>query len=677
MKRIVLIIAVLAIFCGSAHCLDHLPQNVYFRNSQQGMSYENYYALKDGKIWIKPNESATGIKGEWKLFEGTGIPFGNDVPSFKKNDRITEFATDGTMIVAVSGRRRFYLWQPTLKENTTWSEEIGAPFEDGLWLPENKVWSFGFSALRAPWKRLTPMHDIVSYWEDIDGNKTQFGLTATIYVAAPDGQKIFFTDTGLPATFNRAFTSPDRGAFVIENMSAAASTIFVINETGRMYTRMMDAEIEGGGPALKFTYKRGKRTDKVVPIMDAIRSMPLPDWRRQEPVAQVAGDKTGRAVITKNITIIQTGEGNAARELRVQGRNSNGHYGYYCKKIFDQDWKFKITGESFGNDVIIRNYLQDGIKGGKLDKTYAGSLKQLSAPSLKVELIDFYYFNSPATLRVHVNSKHFDMILHTVDQWVMTAQAKNTPESVGNPAGEPKLLQGTLEIPERVLNSSDPDIRRTVDKYFKRFNLIAYAFLIRADDRNVFIRSKRIQRASLAYMDYDFRRRVTMNLENTDPCGIVVPDQAFVKIAKSPELEIPKEWREMTGKDSSEITKLIRLNKNALWKIKYLNLKGKLKHFANGLLGIGASGFYYLCDTLMNIIGLPSYPALTDSPYINEELSEFAGLSYTGGDMVNQYAALNFRQAFKDPLDYVRAEDILKKRIKELKDLNGRLSETR
>ena len=111
------------------------------------------------------------------------------------------------MIAAVSNTGRFYLWQPTFKENTTWEEVTGAPFEDALYLPKNKSWSFGFSVLRAPWKRLAPMHDIVTYWEDIDGNKTAFGLTATIYVVAPDGQNIFFTDTGLPATFNRAFAS--------------------------------------------------------------------------------------------------------------------------------------------------------------------------------------------------------------------------------------------------------------------------------------------------------------------------------------------------------------------------------------------------------------------------------------------------------------------------------------
>lgn len=443
---VIFIIAVLIGFGHNAYGSDQLPENVYLKNYQRGMSYENYYALKDGKIWIKPNESTTGIKGEWGLFDGTGVPYGKDVPSYKPDDKIAAFSTDGTMIVAVSESGRFYFWQPALEEKTTWDEEIGSPFSDALYLPKNKSWSFGFSILRAPWKRLTPMHDIVSYWEDIDGNKTQFGLTATIYVVDPAGQKIFFTDTGLPATFNRAFTSPERGAFIIENMSAAASTIFVINETGKMYTSMIDAEIEGGGPALMFTYKRGKRTrdNEIVPIMDALRSLPLPDWREQEPVKEVRGDLMKQAVITKNITILQTGEGNAARELRVQGRNRAGKYGYYFKKIFDPSWNFKITNEQFDDKVIIKNYSKEAPQGAKLDKTYTGKLKQIFAPSLQVELVDFYYFSSPATLRVHVKNKQFDMKFHTVDSVGPNRPGKRSSGTGGKsgrrtetPAGHP------------------------------------------------------------------------------------------------------------------------------------------------------------------------------------------------------------------------------------------------
>jgi hypothetical protein len=669
------IIAVLIGFCPNAYGLDQLPENVYLKNSQQGISYEYYYALKDGKIWIKPNESTTGIKGEWKLFDSTGTPFGKDVPSFKPDDKIVGFSTDGTMIVAVSNNGRFYFWQPTLEEKTTWAEEIGSPFSDSLYLPKNKLWSFSFSILRAPWKRLTPMHDIVTYWEDIDGNKTQFGLTATIYAVDPAGQKIYFTDTGLPATFNRAFTSPGRGAFIIENMSSAASTIFVINETGKMYTRMIDAEIEGGGPALMFTYKRGKRTkdDEIVPIMDALRSLPLPDWREQEPIKEVLDDRMKQAVITKNITILQTGEGNAARELRVQGRNRSGKYGYYFKKIFDPSWNFKITNEYFNNKIIVKNYLQETRKGRKLDKTYSGSLEQIFAPSLQVELVDFYYFSSPATLRVQVKGKQFDMKFHTVDQWYLTAQEKGHPELVGNPAGEPKLLQGTLEIPEPVLNSQDPDIKETIDRYFKRFNLAAFAFSVMADDEKVFIQSKIVQRASLSYMDYDFRRHITMDLVNTDNTNIVIPDLAFTTMAKSSRLKVPKNWQAMTKKDIPEIEKLMELNKNVLWEMRILNLKGKFEHIKNGLLALVGTGIYYAFDGIINLIGLPSYPVLTSDPYINEELSEFGGLSYTGGDSLLDNAQLNFMLAFKDPLDYKKAEEIIKQRITLLKSLYHRL----
>jgi len=676
MQIILFVITVLIGFCHNAYGFDQLPEHVYLKNTQQGMSYENYYVLKDGRIWIKPNESTTGVKGEWKLFDGTGVPSGKDVPSFKRDDKIVAFSTDGTMIVAVSGEGRFYLWQPTLKEKTTWAEEIGAPFEDALYLPKNKSWSFSFSVLRAPWKRLTPMHDIVSYWEDIDGNKTQFGLTATIFTVDPDGQKIFFTDTGLPAAFNRAFTSPERGLFIIENISTAASTIFVINETGKMYTRMMDAEIEGGGPALIFTYQRGKRTDEVVPIMNAVRSLPLPDWREQEPIMEIIDDRTHQAGITKNITIIQTGEGNAARELRVQGRNRDGRYGYYHKKIFDKNWNFKTTNEHFSHEIMISDYLKEARRGRKLDKTYIGNVEQIFAPSLKVELIDFYYFSSPAKLRVHVGDKQFDMIFHTVDQWVMTAQEKGAPELVGNPAGEPKLLQGTLEIPERVLHSRDPDIREAVDRYFRRFHLVAFAFEVVADDKKVFIRSKRVQRASLSYMDYDFRRRLTMNLVNPDGGSIMIPDLAFTAMAKSSSLEIPENRQTMTEKDIPDMEKLLKLNKSVLWKMKLLHLKEACHHIEIGLMASAGAVIYYTCDGLFNLIGLPSYPRFND-PYINEELSEFGGLVYTGGDMLCDHAGLNFRMAFEKPLDYKRAEEIVRQRINLLENIISHLSKNR
>ena len=214
-----------------------------------------------------------------------------------------------------------------------------------------------------------------------------------------------------------------------------------------------------------------------------------------------------------------------------------------------------------------------------------------------------------------------------------------------------------------MLNSNDPDIKETIDRYFRRFNLKAFAFQVTADDQKVFIQSKMIQRASLSYMDYDFRRRITMELVNPDSNSIVIPELAFTAMAKSSTLEAPRDWQSMTKKDNPQIEKLIALNKNVLGEMRRLKLKNKFEHIKTGLLAVAGAGIYYICDGVINLIGLPSYPILTSNSYINEELSEFGGLAYTGGDMLLDHARLNFILAFKDMPDYKNAESIVQQRI--------------
>jgi hypothetical protein len=235
-------------------------------------------------------------------------------------------------------------------------------------------------------------------------------------------------------------------------------------------------------------------------------------------------------------------------------------------------------------------------------------------------------------------------------------------------------LQGTLEIPEGLLNSKDPDIKETIDRYFLRFNLVAFAFQVISDDKKVFIQSKIVQRSSLSYMDYGFRRRITMDLVNPDSNSIVIPDTAFSAMAKSSKLEAPRDEQSMTKKEIPQIEKIIDLNKNLLSEMRRLNLKNKFEHIKIGLIALTGTGSYYICDGVINLIGLPSYPILTSNSYINEELSEFGGLSYTGGDALLDHARLNFLLAFKDIPDYKKAESIIQQRIKFLNDLHKRLS---
>jgi hypothetical protein len=664
-KDIIISIGILLIPC-IIFAEDTLPDKIFLKNLSRGFSYEHLYALKDGKIWVRPNSQNTGIEGNWTLFNVTGIPYGKDSPSFKKENSITGFSTEGTMIVAVSDAQRFYFWQPTLKEKTTWADETGSPFADALYLPKNRTWCFSLSLMRAPWKRLTPMHDndIVSYWEDIDGNRTEFGFTATIYVVDPDGQKIRYTDTGLPPSWHKAFTSPERGHFIIEKISAAASTILVINKTGKMYTRMLDYEMEGGCPALKYTYEHGTRTtdDQVADLMESVRTLPLPDWREQEPIMDPS-DPNGKAAITENISIQLTGRGNAARELRVQGRNSDGEYGYWKKAIFGNSWTFQRTDEQFDDSDIIKNYLSDAPRGITLDKTYKGVLKKRGAADLSVELVDFYYYSTPCTLRVHAGEKQFDLKFHTVDMWSPTVQKKGFPELVGNPAGEPKLLQGTIEIPSEILASDDTEIKKVIESYFREFNHVPFAFKVSADDGKVVISSRVIQRELKSNMIYAVRGKIRIELSNTESASAVHADMFYTALANLPILEIPDDWQTLEEADIPRIDALIALNQKSLKEMRNLLSVFRKEHLKAGSVSALGSAAYYIFDGMINLVGLPYWKDVSDDPGISEDITQLGGLSYTGGTPMNEYAMMNLELSSKNPEDYERAVKIFNERI--------------
>ena len=680
LNKFFLFLSILFFTSSASSAPEKLPDDIYFKNLKQGFSCEYLYVLKDGKIWIKPNKRNTGIAGDWELFNKTGVPWGKNASSFRDTDRIVQFSTEGTMITAVSNQGRFYIWQPTLTENTTWSDKTGSPFTDILFLPENKTWCFSLSTMTAPWKRITPMsaNDIVSYWEDIDGNRTEFGFTATIYMVDPGGQIIRYTDTGLPASWSRAFASPERGRFIIENLSASASAVFVINKSGRMYTRMFDYELEGGCPALRFVYKREKRTggEDIAPLMESIRTLPLPDWREQEPVEEILlnrKNRSGKAAITKNITILLTGKGNSARELRVQGRDSKGYYGYWKKMISGSKWEFVRTDELFDETEIITDYPEE-LPGGKTqDKNYKGKLTKSGEADLSVELIGFYYFNTPATLRVHSNGKFFDLIFHTVDLWSPAVQKKYIPELIGHPSGEPKLLQGAIEIPPDLLNSSDPEIKNIIDNYFLEFNLQPIAFTVSADDRKVFIKSKILQRSLYKSMDYELRGCIKIDLVNDDYDKNPDAEKFFTPMAIRPGLEIPADTASLTKKDIPAVDKLIELNKNALEEIQNINKKLKRENCTSGCVSSCILPVYYIFNGIVTVIGLPHWDLGDSSPGTAENITQLGGVSYTGGTPLTEHASMNIKEAFDDSDDYRNAAYIISRRLTELNGLRNKL----
>jgi hypothetical protein len=641
------------------------PQHVNLRSRTQSFSYENLYCLSGGQIWVKSNEKNTGLHEDWHPFAATGVPSGPKIRSFGSDDCVKEIDQEATFLVALSCKGRYYLWKPTdLKDEPHWEEDVGAPFTGALRsVIGARDWTFSFSSAPSSDKilRMDP-HNLDWYWEDVDGNKSEFGITATVYSLDHDGQTIRYWDTGLPNSFSRGFVTPDGGRFIAERLIASGSTILVIDAVGRMFTRMYDYEINTALPGVKVTYVRAHRTDDVLSLLGSVRTLPLPDWREQERIPL-----SGVAVVTRDISMHITGRGNAARELRVRGSDAAGRSGYWHKAIFDAQWEFTVTDEGFDEAEVIRDYGAAPVLGRVLAKDYSGKLSTPGYPDLDVSLVGFHYFNSPATLAVHTaDGKVFDLLLHTADMWGLMPQEVYDPRQIGRPHGQPKLLYGTLIIPDSVLNSPDPEIQTTLRTYFLRFHLQTFALEIEADDAQVKINSQLLMRrpnqsgGSTKYLDFVVHSPIYATFQNVDPVATSADDpvpDTFQFIATSPELLID-DPEMATLADLPQLQRALELNQKALVQMAELRAHLRKLYLGAGLVNASATVVWALVDTLGELLGIQMWWPRNAPP----GRDGLASAMVRGGDTFWRHARLDLRKALSDP-DYRRSKTLVEDRI--------------
>lgn len=262
-----------------------------------------YVKAEGGKVYLKPNYERTGQDGPWRelaVHEGAG--------------RITEISADGDNLIAVSEAGRVYYMKFSTRK---WKEKIGKPIGGAVYLPENRGWAVSHLGPEAG-----------NYYEDPDGKPIQNKEgVSTVYVLSKDGLRLSYMDPWLRPGFDYHVDMPLRGRFAAENVSASASTVFLIGRGGRMFTRLADFDTMGCDPLFSYSF-----TPSVKP---GVIRLPGEDWREQPRI-------DGR--VTRNITVIQNGRGNAARELRVEGVDAEGKGGYYTKAIFAAAWSFVRTG---------------------------------------------------------------------------------------------------------------------------------------------------------------------------------------------------------------------------------------------------------------------------------------------------------------------------------------------
>jgi hypothetical protein len=457
------------------------PDAVYIKTRTQTFNMYHYYTINNGKIWYK---SIDGSKepASWTLFDKTGVPHNSRKWGFTKTETITEICADADELVALSEEGTFYRYcfdKTIAHKSEAWLDRQGWPDEEPLHLDRrtaaNLSWALG--------KR----NSHVLYYEDTFGNQHHNGTMeiATTYILLEDGQEICYADTGLPADFSRNYIGPERGTFKAVSLSASASTMFVINEAGEMYTRLADFDTTGSDPMFfKYTYIPYKSDLEGSNYFSNLTEWALPaeDWRPQPRIPL-----SGLAAITRHITILQNGQGNGARELRVAGLNAEGDTGYWAKAVFDDIWEFKKMPLYFDTGAILPQASRENMRGARgisMDKYYSGSWwNEAGEKSIwQYEIPNFNILEGGCDLRIIGNDEICVLKLYPVEFWTYLKR-----DYLPARTGSPKLFMTTLVIPDTAFTGLSEEFADALNEKFKDKDKVFFRYVIAASEKYIFL----------------------------------------------------------------------------------------------------------------------------------------------------------------------------------------------
>ncbi len=428
--------------------IKELPEKIYFRNKTENFNTDNEFVLRDGLIWYRKR----GPQSLWKP-----LPLHPDLATPK------EIGTDSEHFVAIDQSGTIFSIKDSARSaeitEKDWRKTWGAPLwtGPGMYIPLSaKSWEISF---------FSPSED--KFYVDKAGNKHGIGVgCSSLYVLSREGQRITFLDPWLPSDLSYEICSPVRGLFQSEKLSASGSTIFVINKYGDMYTRSYDFDISGGNDLiLNYTYEykkqaaaQGEETPAFYEPLFTQRVISTEGWENQPKI---------NGKITDNITIFKGQD--KSRILRVEGEIGNGVTGYFEKGLNEKEWKFFATGKPLQGNVLFNSDKDTSnlTLGSDESKKFS-----LNGPDLKMEILNFHPYCSPADLKVTFSSgKILKLKLHTRET------VRQFPRERGL-TRDPLPLNGAIEVPPEIIQNlptlSDQE-RDFILKYLKgkRFTNIA------------------------------------------------------------------------------------------------------------------------------------------------------------------------------------------------------------
>ncbi len=363
-----------------AEIANLLPRDIHLRGRQHSYDGRHYYAIHDGRIYIKANRETTGLDEPWRQLR---IPRCLD-------RQVTEISADGTVLIALNAKRDIYTldYANGAIGSGGWTRRWGPFFwlDLGGWIMDDvRDWAT---------THLTASDD--EYFVDGGGYQQTPAGILNVFLLRGDSLRITYLDPWLPMDESREVCGPERGTVVMAGLSGSGSTAMVVGSDGEIYTRLYEFDVSGGN-AVFLDYSWQDQRDVEQPKIQ----LPAPDWVRHPRVP---------GTITDRISLRKLTPGTEHRVMRVEGRDASGNSGHWEKDLAQSrgsDWRFVMTGEPLQGRMLP---LPGPHRGTAENFQYSGTIDGHAA-----QLLDFNPYCSPATLRLDIAGNTLDLELHTTD----------------------------------------------------------------------------------------------------------------------------------------------------------------------------------------------------------------------------------------------------------------------
>lgn len=590
------------------------PEHIYVKTLTQTFTRDYEFIIKDRKLWFKKK-----TESEWKLYKKTGLPKGSDA--------VCEIFADSNCIFVFDEKNRLFRTYTEKEAGTKpfrWVKEFGWPKSDvlqqGKLVNDKRGWAMGARRKDMLW------------YEDIFGNEHHYGTMGleTMYFLTKDGNRIRFTDSGLPPDFSNSILTPESGSFIASNISNSASTIFIIGDKGTMYTRLIDFDTMGCDPMFfKYTYEPYKSEYKGSEYLSNYEPWGLPaeDWY-QQPAIKLEG----KARLSRYISIHQDGQGNSARELRVAGLNAQGKTGFYSKEIFDKEWNFIETPLT----IAEKDFLSGGSEWGKSELySFAGNLfvekfnsPEASVPEISCSTENFSLasegkFNLKITMKGKDWTETKIIPMHSVEMWTYMVRIDPGKDGVS------KSFFITPDFEENALSAQHEEFTLLLKQMFEGLNRKTFA--IEAESTVDFLELKWANKFD-SRLSKNFHIFMDKNGNGSDPSNsktYYAYENSLARYFDESGLNLEKEI--YTQEDTDELMSAIENNK------KYKSLLDGQQKVFNGYKH-NSNQFRIVYNTADLILGITLLKHV--------DFPKFKTVTSHGKDLVKQNAA-NYESSFE------------------------------